>query len=770
MTIQSYPHVDIRVEDNSIYEPVPTQTLPLFRPLMFLSSQKGPIQTPVWQTFADARKTFGEKTFDPTSTYFSREAKFLSKIFENSGSFIVRLAPDQDDDEAATAAAMVVEAHVLEKDLPVYVTNDDGERVLATDTGLPIDTGETVAGVSITWTVRPLATDEEVDDITSTYTETVVDGVGTYKSYPMMVFYTTNPGAWGNNTGMAFYYDHTMNDPDQVARIGGPLYTMAPVEQDDGVTGAIRDVYNNIRNRFMMKPNVTDEATMAPVSFDNVISAAYEDGLLPYTIRVFNTNFKAIGDLYITKAQDLISWTFADDATEYTLDGDALAEGDELVVTDATGITEGMAVNDAVTGIPLGTEVESVVGNTVTLTKALTETVADGTTIIIDDPTNAQIPSEYTDGYEINIVGGIDATTESSIQRNYYYMNVESSNDALLETLNGVEDIYSLMRPIKDLNYYLDGGDDGTFADGGFEAKMVAFLNGTLINPDGSYADLEDASRYPFNYLYDTGYALDTKEELIAFQAIRGDVRSSIAAYIVGEDNDKLTNISTGRYLRDFATMILESEEKGTQGCRTKIFAQSGHLVGDTDLTAIYPATIWDAYKHAQYQNRTFLDQKPAGLPNSICDMFDTWNWVPSAEETKRRLWNDGLNYSQYYNMTGIHYPSIRTVYSYETSVLVNDFFVDAIVYTKQIMRSIWHEYVGTDMPFAILAATLKRRITDRLSSMFNGLYKFTPDVYQTEEEQNLGFVTHIRIDIESPATSRVHIVDIVANRENYEG
>lgn len=768
MSIQSYPHIDIRVEDNSIYEPVPVQTLPAFRPLMFLASQKGPVSVPVYNTFDQARKLFGEKTFDPTSIYYSSEAEYLKQIFKNSGSFIVRLAPDQDDDEAAAMAAMVIEAHVLEKALPVYVTNDDGERILNTDTGLPIATSETVDGISITWTVRPLKTAETVEGITATYTETVVGG-DTYKSYPMMVFYTTNPGAWGNNTGLAFYYDHTMNDPDQVSRIGGPLYTLAPVQQDDGVTTVIRDVVKNIRNRFIMKPNVTDEATMAPVSFDNVISMAYAGGLLPYNVRVFHENFDAIGDLYITKAADLISWTFANGAASYIVDGDALIGTNEITVTDAAGIAVGMAVDDSVTGIPLGTEVESIDGNTITLTKSLTATVTNTTALIVDDPTNAQIPAGYEDGYEINIVSGIDATTEASIMRHYYYMVVETTNSDLLDELNVAEDVYSIMRPIKDMNYYLSGGDDGTFADGGFEAKISAFLEGTLLTADGSYADLEDASRYPFNYLFDVGYALDTKEDLIAFQAIRGDVRTSIGCYIVGETNDKLTNLSTGRYLRDFATMILESPEKGTQGCRTKIFAQSGTLIGATDGT-VYPLTIWDAFKHAQYQNRTFLDEKPAGLPNSICDIIQEWNWIPSAEETKRRLWNDGLNYAQYYNMTGVHFPSIRTVYSYETSVLVNDFFVDAICYAKQIMRGIWHEFTGTDMPFAVLSAALTRRITERIGSLFNGLYAFDVLVYQTEEEKNLGFVTHIQLNVTSPATSRVHVVDIITNRENYEG
>jgi hypothetical protein len=85
-----------------------------------------------------------------------------------------------------------------------------------------------------------------------------------------------------------------------------------------------------------------------------------------------------------------IGWEFGAEPAEYTVNGEVAAESDVITVTDATGITEGMAVDNNITGIPLGTVVESIDGNDVTISNSTTAIIADTTTIIIDTPTNEQ--------------------------------------------------------------------------------------------------------------------------------------------------------------------------------------------------------------------------------------------------------------------------------------------------------------------------------------------------------------------------------------------
>lgn len=758
MQIQSYPHITMNVEDQSIFIPTPSQQLPLFRPLYFLKAERGPVARVIWSPdYNDAADTFGEKTFDPTSEYYSREAEYLRQTFQHTGAFIVRLAPDSDDDTSAKESVVVLEAMVNENaDLPQYQTDAEGNYVYNED-GDPIVVGS-VNGMDITWTVRPLEPSEEPDQL-----EVRANVLGSeYTAYPMMVFHMPYPGVYGNNQGFALFYEEDENDPDQYSRVGAPFFSFAPVEYENGVTKAVRDSFNMTKNSFIMKPDTVDPATLAPVSMDDVIQRAYQ-GRLPYRITAYNSNFQTIGEKLIQMEQgDWVEWIFASDADTYTTSGTASAGSTQIELVDASGVELDMAV--AGSGVPYGATVTDINGNIITINLELESDVTDGTELTIDYAQNSQPEFDYDDGYQINILTGVNPETNVSYQR----LNVSYQNDGLLSTLGSK---YAVMKPIKDVYYKLRNGRDGKFQEGGFEAKLRAFLEGTLRNQfgEGELLSLEDPSRFPFNYLFDVGYSLETKQALIDFQGVRDDVRSSIGCYIPGEANDKITNISTGMGLREYALLQMESVLKGTQGCRTSIWAQSGKLAGSTDETW-YPATLWDAVVHAEFQNRQFLDRLPQGLPNSIVDIFREWNWIPTTEDTKRRFWNEGINYAQYYNMTGVHFPAVRTVYDYETSVLINNSFVDAIVYAKQALRYIWHKYTGTTMPFTELADRVQQDCNAVIQKIFNEKYAFNVNVYRTDFERKLGYVVHIDLNITAPGTTRVFRVDIIANRENFEG
>lgn len=928
MNIAPYPHITINVEDQSVFTPVSQRELPLHRPLYFTAAEKGPLNIPVWcPDYNRAAEVFGEKTFDPLSNYYTREAAFLRRSFPYNGAFVCRIAPDSDDSAQARKAAVVVEAHVTASTtaLTQFETDEDGKRILDSN-GDPIPVTDadgntvTVPGYEVLWTVRPLRSDEDPEDLSQkTVTANGVD----YETYPMFVFHTSNPGKWGNSTGFALFYDTSENDPDMVERVGAPFYTFAPIIQENGVTTTIKDVYNTTRNSFIMKPNVVDEATGTPVSLDSVVQQAY-DGTLPYLITAYNDNFRVIGakvvgqqtetelvntwsgtvdgdhpayseEITLTDASSAVvgetvqgtgiaegttiteidgntislsdattaaiddaatltigwqiesawaSWVYetgtvdaavdgsvtdsttvpVDDATgikagdlvddspadvpagtlvisvdtdtntltldtsvSFSNDGDPISiiqegthyktsalasEGDyeiELTANDyISNLETGMAVDDSVDGIQPGTVVDEYSDNgdgtyTVTVNKPLVADIASSTVIIIANPLNWQLEYGYEEGWRVNILSGIDPATAAHYQR----LHVVQENDWLMTELSNNEQV---MRPLPSVYHRLRNGADGEFQENGFELKLVARLEGTLMNPDGTAPpSLEDASRFPFNYLFDVGYTLDTKEALIEFQGIRGDVRTSVGAYIPGEDNDKLTNMNTGMHLREHAVLQKESELKATPGCRTSVWPQSGKLVDQTAETW-YPATIWDAVKHAEYQNRDFLDQEAAGLPNSRVEIFREWNWLPTTEDTKRRFWNEGLNYAQYYNMNQVHFPAVRSVYDYETSVLVNNTLVDALVYTKQALRAIWHEYSGVTIPFAELSSRVEGDVTAAVQRIFNGKYEFNARVYQTDYEQKLGYVTHIALSVTAPGTTRVFQVDIMTNRENFEG
>jgi hypothetical protein len=202
---------------------------------------------------------------------------------------------------------------------------------------------------------------------------------------------------------------------------------------------------------------------------------------------------------------------------------------------------------------------------------------------------------------------------------------------------------------------------------------------------------------------------------------------------------------------------------------RCSIYTQSGMPIAAT-YSKPTPFTLWSAFQHAQYGNTDQMAaQEPRGLPYSYNEMFKSWNWTPHAELHKEKTWDAGLNYCQYADMTRIFYPALRTVYREATSVLTDQWVVDALIYTKHECRKAWARFSGRNTPQAILEDEIKNYLENKLAYLYNGKYDFSVTVYKTEEEQKIGYIEHVKLKLTFPATMRVMIFDIEVNREGYD-
>lgn len=315
----------------------------------------------------------------------------------------------------------------------------------------------------------------------------------------------------------------------------------------------------------------------------------------------------------------------------------------------------------------------------------------------------------------------------------------------------------------------LGGGADGDIDD---EAVETYIQN---VCSQDEIPAMVDSARYPFTHLVDVGYTTDTKKALMDVCDWREDVKVIVSTQTMYDNttfakkavyNTALEDKQAGDVLKTYAIGKKESILMGTEACRITLVMQVGRtLIGDKRWA---PLTLWHAVKKAAYQNRDFLSREPKGLPYSAVEMFSEFNWVPSSEDVKSENWDDALNYCQYYSMTGVHYASVRSCYKYDTSVLVDDIFTDAIIYTKHIVRQYWAKYAGVTLPAAILQAQITNDLTKALGHLYNNKYVFTITVFQTEEEKKIGYIQHVQVSITAPATNRVWIVDIICNRENF--
>lgn len=172
--------------------------------------------------------------------------------------------------------------------------------------------------------------------------------------------------------------------------------------------------------------------------------------------------------------------------------------------------------------------------------------------------------------------------------------------------------------------------------------------------------------------------------------------------------------------------------------------------------------------KKSQYQSTTAITGQAAGLPNAAIDTFNEWNWAASDPDRKQQSWDSGLNYIQYYDQTGIHWPAMRTVYRYDTSVLTSALYTDVVVYCKHILRYNWARYAGVELPFETLSARATTSVTNDLSAMLNGMFQFDVTFSQSEEEAAIGYIAHCTIRLWGNPQQRVWKIDIECYRNGY--
>ena len=310
---------------------------------------------------------------------------------------------------------------------------------------------------------------------------------------------------------------------------------------------------------------------------------------------------------------------------------------------------------------------------------------------------------------------------------------------------------------------YLAGGADGNIDDETIEILTRQYLR------DLVYPEILDQPRFPFTHIVDTGVSIETKYAFINFLGAHDAFKLVLSTQDanLGRFNTKAEDLSTGSAL--YAKCLLQPESiiKGTEVCRAEIYQQSGYLAAG-QYKGIVPSTYDVMNKKSQYASTQRLSGIPAGLPSSEIDVFKQWNWTPCDADVKQKSWDSGLNYFQHFDMTGVHWPAMRTVYRYDTSVLSSATFTDAVVYTKHIARYNWSKYAGVELDFNMFKHRATADLSTDVAFMLNGLYNSTVEFTQSEEEAKIGYISHAIITLVGNPQQRVWKIDIECNRSGY--
>ena len=380
--------------------------------------------------------------------------------------------------------------------------------------------------------------------------------------------------------------------------------------------------------------------------------------------------------------------------------------------------------------------------------------------ISTEDLTDPEFDANTSDlGYKVNVITGYNVNKQP-----YKHVKIVTAADS--NTANPVAILSS------NSVIYLDGGSDGNLDDVMVETA-VRQLCAKKLNPQ-----IVDKFKYPITHMYDPGFSMKTKYAMLDFLDVRDDIMVELSTQVLFDDgsgrsisaNDQATDEANGEALRSYALLMRESVLMGTDCCRCAIYCHAARLAKGT-YTAYLPMTYWSAVKHAKFGRTQYMSvDEPRGWPESYNEMFKvaSFEWINYDPEGQSRVWDSGLNYLQYADRKRLFYPALRTVYRAETSVLVDQWFVDAVVYTKHVVRKAWAKHSGRNDRAAVIQQAIKDYLDAELGALYCGKYDFVVTVYQTEEEKKIGYIQHVKISITSPATMRVLDVDIEVNREGF--
>lgn len=798
----------MHVRDDSIYIPSVTEILPLNKPLYMMRAARGPIGVPVWcPTYTDAVRVFGADTFNKRSKYFSENAYYLLKTFPFNGAFIMRVASEEAKNARISIEVGLSKATDSETGLPIAEvpqwkrdTNGNfelelsGAKIPINSDGLTPDelaekdaeagtTTEfvqaTLPGYKLAWraTVRPNEGDtRQLGTIMTAASDNFV-------WYPLVDIEASNPGEWGACYGIKLFYDPNVNTLAGTITNGAATFTLSPVEllQDATVPTPVIDQYGTSSVTGVLKPDVVDEDTELDLTLGKRVKRAYAGRqALPLNFTYLPENWNTVGkkimlaEIAVREAAAAL-YPDLDQVTISTVPSTTYSP-----TTDTTrDLTKTYYVQDGGNYVVAADADGDFPGGQFDPNKTYYEkdpdTVVTGLRLFVDDLFSKVADASDVGGDESEVGFMVNFAGCSDYQGTPFFASeiIDSTDDLITSDTRVAPKAKDIIIPSSDQAIFLGGGTDGDINDWNIEEYTRAQIRSAIA---GTQDYLNDYWHCPFNAMYDTGYSLKTKKAIIDFTAVRDNMVAVIGSQITWKKNaadikdpvanSRMDDEAIAASLRAYALLMKEDVENATGACRTVIFTAAGKTSDHDDKWV--PMTLWYALKNAEYLNKPYIDQEPKELPYSSVECFTDVSWTAAQEETKSRVWNSGVNYVQYYNMTGIHFASVRSVYWYETSILVDAGAVNALCFSKDIVRRSWSTWAGSTRRAAELNKLITEDLNGRMAYMLHDKFRYKVNVYQTTEDMNLGFQRHVDVELWAAGQNRVWKATIICKREGY--
>lgn len=349
------------------------------------------------------------------------------------------------------------------------------------------------------------------------------------------------------------------------------------------------------------------------------------------------------------------------------------------------------------------------------------------------------------DWYDFNALNKEDLEDQFGLLNPF---TCKTSKNVKLQTIRLSEERPKLRDNLKEVNMsvnkpiFLQGGSDGTLDDAHFEEAIKLEL-AKYADPDSEVQELAYAIE---SCIWDSGFTLDVKKELINIISIRKDTMVCLGTHTVDGSNplptSKARAIATALEAR--LKLNPESTYYGTSVARGIIVLGAGELsTEDTGVT--YPLTYDLMVKTARFAGAGNGKWKREYLfdhgENAVIRTMK--NIVPEFIPMTIRpvLWNSNVIYPQRYDRENYFFPALQTVFANDTSVLNNYFTILALCDVTKVGFDVWKNFTGV---ISLTESEFKEQVENYATQLLSGKYarviNVTPECRITEADRARGY------------------------------
>lgn len=358
------------------------------------------------------------------------------------------------------------------------------------------------------------------------------------------------------------------------------------------------------------------------------------------------------------------------------------------------------------------------------------------------------LKGDEDEDYRLNLISGKDSSGAPYVT---FQLKTSGGNATLLSEASTI---------------YARGGGDGTMNNAAFAASVSTAM-AEFSNPNSQMLDL---ARYPLSIIYDSGFPLQTKYDLLKIIAQRKDTFCVLSVHDV--DGPSLTasqENSLAVALRTRAQNYPESEYYGTQVVRALIMGRDGKLLANqfkkraplTIQLARRAAAAWGA-SNGIWNATNMFDVAPL---NEI-DMFTDVNIRFTPVGQRNKDWDAGLNWAQSSGRNTLFFPALKTVYGNDTSILTSFITAMACVELQKVAEASWRAFTGrSDLTNEQFAERIDQWISDNVRGRLTNRYTIVPRTYYTAADVANGFSWHTEINLYGPNMKTVATLNVNGRR-----